>query len=459
MADRAAPSPKDLAEDFLFHLYRGGELLQDNRVHEAKIEIENALSLQPSDPKGQDLLGIAYFRLGHYPRAITIFEKLVAEYPEALEPRVNLALCCLKTGQHARARQELEKVVAEHPGHSRAWGYLGLAHQSLGDVDRALHAFTRGGHDSMAKRLMDMTGGAQPPSQRRLSVSPGSFQEIDRSADLTPASSIPQSLSAGWDALLAAAEAKEQAAQHGPSASPVPPPAHKLASPDRIAASSPEQGIRSALTQAEISQRHQLVFPREGRVAVHPQTGALLVQAANGFIVRAALLRSLTFPNGINYKALQRKTRGKLLADEPLGGEASPIVEIEGKGELVLAPPQDFLLVPITLDDEPMYLREDALAAFEAQMSYENGRMPTSGEGEIVGMVQLRGPGTIAALVRAPFYAMALREGRTTALHGPSILGWMGRVIPRALAPTEAPGGMRSLVQFSGEGTVLLHGR
>ena len=86
-------------EDFLFHLYRGSELLQDNRVHDAKAELEQALSLQPSDPKGQDLLGIVYFRLGLYPRAITIYEQLIKHHPEAIEPRINLALAYLKTGQ------------------------------------------------------------------------------------------------------------------------------------------------------------------------------------------------------------------------------------------------------------------------------------------------------------------------------------------------------------------------
>src|SRR5262249_14554033 len=72
-----ADSTRDVAgEDFLFHLYRGSELLQDNRVHEAKEELEQALTLQPRDPKGQDLLAVVYFRIGHYPRAIQIYEQL-----------------------------------------------------------------------------------------------------------------------------------------------------------------------------------------------------------------------------------------------------------------------------------------------------------------------------------------------------------------------------------------------
>src|SRR5262245_22561180 len=86
--------PSDTAnEDFLFHLYRGSELLQDNRVHEAKEELERALHLQPRDAKGQDLLAVVYFRLGLYPRAISIYEQLRRKNPRDGALLLNLALC------------------------------------------------------------------------------------------------------------------------------------------------------------------------------------------------------------------------------------------------------------------------------------------------------------------------------------------------------------------------------
>ncbi len=436
------PPPGDPGEDFLFHLYRGGELLQDNRIHEAKAELEQALALSPADPKGQDLLGVVYFRLGLFPRAIGIFEKLVADFPEALEPRVNLALCFLKTGQPARARQELEKVVSHHAGHVRAWGYLGLAHQALGDVDRALHAFTRGGHDAMARRLMDATAGSPPPTQRRPMI--GSFQEIDRSGDLSPSSALPQSLSAGWDALLAAAETTPPA--RTTPAAPAPPTMTAQADP-------PQRGPLSA---ADLGRRHTLHFPAEGKSLLHPG-GVLLVSPTNGFVVRPSLVRSMAYASGIRHKPVMRRMRGRAL-EEPLGGEGDPLVEIEGRGELVLAPLAEHELMAIGMEEEPLYLREDLLGGFEATMSFENGRMP-AGDGEAVGMVQLRGPGTLVARLGAPFLALDVREGKNAALHAPSVLGWMGRVIPRALPPSEAPAGARSFVVFSGEGTVLLHGR
>src|SRR5579883_1637657 len=71
----ASPSPDEASaaegapEDFLFHLYRGSELLQENRALEAQAELEFALALRPLDAKGQDLLAAACFRVGSFARA------------------------------------------------------------------------------------------------------------------------------------------------------------------------------------------------------------------------------------------------------------------------------------------------------------------------------------------------------------------------------------------------------
>ncbi|RYE88524.1 MAG: tetratricopeptide repeat protein, partial [Myxococcales bacterium] len=169
------------SEDFLFHLYRGSELLQDNRVHEAKEELELAIRLQPLDPKGQDLLGVVYFRLGMYPRAIEIFEQLVREYPDERTPRVNLALSYLKTGQAPHARQLLEDTVRLHPDNARAWGYLGLAYERMGDYLKAREAFERGGQEGMTRRMDELLAeaAAPPPRSRRSSRPPEPFREIE----------------------------------------------------------------------------------------------------------------------------------------------------------------------------------------------------------------------------------------------------------------------------------------
>src|SRR5450755_1779611 len=147
------PSSTFDGEDFLFHLYRGSELLQDNCVSEAKEELELALRVQPQDIEGQGLLGVVYFRLGLYPRAIGIYEDIIRVCPGEVSPRVNLALCFLKTGQSQLAREALEEVTARVPDHVRAWGYLGLVYERMADHERARNAFERAGQPHLVRRM------------------------------------------------------------------------------------------------------------------------------------------------------------------------------------------------------------------------------------------------------------------------------------------------------------------
>jgi hypothetical protein len=177
-------SPED-AEDFLFHLYRGSELLLDNRVHEAKEELEQALKLQPRDAKGQDLLAVVYFRLGLYPRAIEIYEDLFRIFPDDASLAQNLSLCYLKTSQAERARDLLEKVVAAQPAHTRAWSYLGLAHEKLGDYEKAKAAFAHGDQPGMARRMDDLLATSAPPHSLS-SMPPSARPPSDGFQDLGP---------------------------------------------------------------------------------------------------------------------------------------------------------------------------------------------------------------------------------------------------------------------------------
>jgi hypothetical protein len=169
---RASAPPSDAArdvagEEFLFHLYRGSELLLDNRVHEAKEELEHALLLQPRDPKGPGLA--RHGLLPHRP--------LSARHPDlrdaaTREPRrataaIELGALLPEDGQAAAAREELEEVVRANPEHRRAWGYLGLAFDRLGDVQKAQSAFLRGGHHAMARKVVERNAGmshSMPPS-------------------------------------------------------------------------------------------------------------------------------------------------------------------------------------------------------------------------------------------------------------------------------------------------------
>ncbi len=148
---------------------------------------------------------------------------------------------------------------------------------------------------------------------------------------------------------------------------------------------------------------------------------------------------------------MPRRARGRAL-DEPLGGPASPLLEITGKGELVLAPHVGHSLEPIMLGEELFYLREDALIAFDLSIGYENGRLPV-GDGEALGMLQLRGPGAVVMKAPETMHVVEVIEGRSTTVRATSVVGWMGKLVPSA---SDVLTGARGHVTFAGEGMVLV---
>src|SRR3954467_8632546 len=102
----AREAPVD--EEFLHQLYRGGELLAAGKVIEAKDHLEEAYKLQPKNEKGQNLLGLTYFKLGLLDRAAEIYEALIKDNPADPTLRVNLGLVYLKTNTLPRAIREFE---------------------------------------------------------------------------------------------------------------------------------------------------------------------------------------------------------------------------------------------------------------------------------------------------------------------------------------------------------------
>jgi hypothetical protein len=488
-ADSPESSREVSAEDFLFHLYRGSELLQDDRVHEAKQELEHALSLQPRDVKGQDLLAIVYFRLGLYPRAISIFEGLIAGHPEATTPRINLALCYLKTGQPARARSELEHVIRVDPSHSRAWGYLGLSFQRMGDVERAIAAFQAGGHHQMAKRLTPAP--APSPSLRPLlenerealsRVGGEAFRELDREgaqpfrAEL--GSTVPERPSGTWSATepgrapladlrISAPPLEEDLSttaerRYLPAASV--PPLHQPLTPALDARSVFVDSARSRghttsappVGAVEFAREQLLVFPRDHSTSVHP-SGCVMIHGGGELAVRFDAVRALSYARAVTTRPLARRLRGRE-GEEPLGSATSPLVTVEGAGQLVLGPPPGTKLVPVKLGDGTLSVRESAVVALDGPIVFESARLP-GGDGDFVPMVQLRGPGTVTLALPKESVAIELGEDRIVSLRSHSVLGWTGRVTPRAVLPSEAPMKSRGLVALSGEGMVLVDGR
>ncbi|MCC6216913.1 MAG: tetratricopeptide repeat protein [Polyangiaceae bacterium] len=479
-APDSSPPPSSFdGEEFLYHLYRGSELLQDDCVGEAKEELERALSLQPRDVEGQGLLGVVYFRLGLYPRAITIYEEIIRARPAEITPRVNLALSYLKTGQTTQSRDALLEVLERVPGHQRAWGYLGLVYERLGEPAKALAAFERAGQPQMARRmqlLLDQRVPAEPaePAPEAAEVRRAAAEaaaELTASDDAQPfsraaaASEGAPSRAGRWltrepggDGL--APPPSRGAAGGGRLGPVIPPLPESMPPPQPAPAPAQPPGARSVQPPASGSGRPAhpapLQLPTFGAArALGDGLVALAVVEVCG--LRQAALRALV-PAGPAFVATQllRRARGRETA-EPLGGAHAPFVQLEGLGHVLLGARPGCDPTVVELTDDFLYVRESALLAFDGRLRHEHGRVP-DGEGDHVAVVQLSGRGAVVVEHERPVRSLRTTAERPLLARGADVLGWMGRLVPRAASPEEAPLGTRGFLAFSGDGALLVLG-
>ena len=487
-----ADSTRDVAsEDFLFHLYRGSELLQDNRVLEAKEELEQALTLQPRDPKGQDLLAVVYFRIGLYPRAIQIYEQLKRDNPRDPSLKLNLALCYLKTGQAQAARAELEDVVTLLPAHKRAWGYLGLAHERLGDLHKAVSAFERAGHAQMARRVgerisvLTKVGTKDAASAARATgeaeargAMAAAFEELDAGEiSFSLAEPVTGSKQSGtWRAVEPGAPAspapEERSVDDGWT---VPPSAAAVASMREEMAAVPSDGAPTPLPSPPPGMSAARAFPipvtqlaRTTRIVL-PEDAGVRLQASGLALVRttgstqgggrpfAARIEAIRVHLGaLAIESIPRRAWGKSTG-EAFGGVASTIASVAGTGGLVLAARRSHSIVAFTMAEEVVTLREDALLGFALSgITYENGKLAL-GDGDSAQVVQLRGTGEVLLELLNPLQSVEVTEGRPILVQRDSLVGWTGaKISARALPPGEAPSGQRGLLSLAGDGTIFL---
>lgn len=432
-------------EDFLFHLSRGSELLMQNRVVEAKEELERALSHRPQDAQSQDLLAGVYFRLGVYPTAIQIWRTLLDEFPEDLTLCVNLGLSLFKTGQPEEARDYLEQALELDPDHERAWGYLGLVRWRLGQLDEAREAFLRGGQLSMAKRMEEQSSagsvpapspepepaeGAKPESQDDAQVSAmrdaaGEAEErISRGVALSIESERPRRPSGQWKVVETGAD-------------PVP----RTRRPSRpvISLSPPRLGT--------VAESWAVELPEDTPLAVGAE-GELLVHAKGGVHARVRGLRALR--GEAKTEPVQRRYRGRS-PDELLGGDDDPILRWHGPLAAVFGPPEVGRYHALRVSGSLLYVREALVRAFDDRVGYESGRLPLAGEKVV--LLSFHGEGTVVLeLPRRPS-GLEVRADEEVRVDPAAVIGWTGRLFPTQLDDADPPS---VPLAFRGQGILLV---
>jgi tetratricopeptide (TPR) repeat protein len=467
-------------EQFEQHLVEGGELLRSDRVEDARRAFEAALALRPDDHKALGLVGLACFRLQAFGDAQTVYEKLVDAFPDDASYRLNLGLVHLKIGEPARAIAELKRTRELDPSMSRAVTYLGLAHARAGEYLEAYRAFRHVGQDELAAEMAgyltpEQIRAAEAPAPRQRAArtlpppAPGARagREVETAVEREPDRAAAHEVDAAIPTREAdvVAEAEEVDTQVIDRAPEVPHPvataagepgvisqALEVASPAAAAETAASRSYAGHSPPVSISEfaTARLIRPDDGDHPFEIAAGGLLIVRVRGRVLSRT--EGVVVSGGeLAYELATRRVRGAQ-SDAPFSGER-PLFVITGDGYLVAAP-IGHSFAAVRLDDEVLYVREDLVFAFEDQLRWENGYVP--GSDAQISVVQFRGQGCVAIRTRKPTLALKLVSERVLYVDAEALAGWVGRVVPRVVAPAAAGEASALFVECSGEGVVLL---
>jgi len=363
-----------------------------------------------SPPPPQDFEALLWrtgelLRAGDADRAAATIQEALALKPRDSKARSLLGLVYFKIGKQAEARALYRELANEFPDDAGIHLNLGLVELKLGAWESAISAL-----ESALKLDVSNERARQ-------------YIELARRARAQVGAGVPD-----------VRTRRDLAQVSGPSphamGPPAPPPAMALDPPQSVTAFAAARLFRPE------DDAGTFALSADGTLAVYVH-GELYTRI-EGVVSSAGQL---------SYEPARRRERAQLV-DLPFGEGASAMFVARGDGHLI-AVPRGGRFHALALDEDILYIREDYLFAFEGGLNWENGRAP----GGAPPLVQLRGTGAaVLRTRREPFCVKVIPEEIQYADAG-ALVGWIGRVVPRAL-PAIDPGGVR-ILECSGEGVLI----
>lgn len=181
-------------------------------------------------------------------------------------------------------------------------------------------------------------------------------------------------------------------------------------------------------------------------------TGDLLVQVRSGDIFsRLTGLRAVR--GELRASPASRTSRGE--AQEAFLGGREPVMRCRAPISAVIAAKEDHHFFLLQLQrGETLFLREEYLFAFSGTVKVENAKL-SFGKSEAQ-IANLGGPGQVAMQLRAAPNSISVFEGESVYVDPRSLVGWTGRLFPRAQRGTAPYAALAPDLVFRGEGAILL---
>ncbi len=457
---------------FLDRLGSAAEMVGAGRFREAEVEILRGLSIAPSDLRALKLLALVRFKLGRLDEARAVCREIAATLPRDPGIRLKLGLIALKLDRIDESVQELETSARLAPHDLRAWSYLGFAYARRGDHLRAAAAFRRAGQEHHAAEVeqagASALGGDGAAVFAPTRVKGEGSGPVSNGRDSDPGLPGPPGLRGppGLPALPG-----QRAPGGGGSGSGAIPamssgafePAFDLSVPidarePRTDPDGPVSNVRAGTGGIAVS---PLIAYAVSRLAPPADQASWVGSTARLAIGDGVFVRrdaAIACTGSARWEDAHRHVRGRPTT-ERLGGDDRPFFRVFGRGELFVGAPSG-RLVPLRLEDDILYVREDRVLAFEGSVSWEYGHVPRGN----LRMLQFRGRGVVAIRVDGEPGAVKVTPEHPLFASAGHLLGWIGRVVARGNEPAAAlPSGTGSNVDSGpfgitceGEGVVLI---
>ncbi|MEO7669113.1 MAG: AIM24 family protein, partial [Polyangia bacterium] len=398
---------------------------------EAEVEVLRAMSIAPTDLRGLKLLALVRFKLGRLDEARSACRELAVALPHDAGIRLKLGLIALKLDGIDEAIDELEMAVRLAPDDSRPWSYLGFAYARRGERTRAAAAFRRGGEDHHAaevEQCLAPQGVAAAVSaseapvgsglHETFSAPPGSHAAV---VALESAFDLPSAVDVG-DHVHGSGH------EHDDDRVDLRPP---RTDPDRLLGNFPGNffGQSGSVPVASlIGYAVSRLEPPAGAGAAWVGATARLPIGDEIFVRRAA---AVACTGGARWEVAHQRIRGRDTV-HPLGGSGAmaseeagqPFFRVTGRGEVFVGAAGG-RLVPLLLENDILYVREDRVLAFDGKVQWEYGHVPRGG----IRMLQFRGQGVVVISVAGEPGAVKVTPERSLFVSAPHLLGWIGRVV------------------------------
>lgn len=168
----------------------------------------------------------------------------------------------------------------------------------------------------------------------------------------------------------------------------------------------------------------------------------------------AAYLRQDTLvlqQGALEFTEVQRRRMGQDKGAFEVDGHR--LLNANGDGRLVLHPGEDRRFELLSLKEDTLFVREDALAAFSAELFWENGNIPGVGSSG-PGVVLFRGTGFVCLSLGNMVQAVEVSRNAPVSVRLAQLLGWTAEVVPQL--HVDHPCCDETFVKCAGPGMVLI---